>query len=485
MEKDILVLTATLGMRKSLWRTIDSVRRVGGERVRHVVIAPLSLICDLREQYPDTEFVEEPEDSKGIYAALNFGFQKYGNEYRYITYLNDDDFWLDDFKEIIDETTDGSRDIIYGKTRFVNRYGVKIDSQTCSGRFEDFTKLLQCGIILMTQQAAILRTKTFFDNGGFDESYKLCADTKLWALLSRKNVKHKYIGKEVAAYTIDKGNQLSSDHKLQEDEHRRILGELALGKRRVSLASLRFRLSNITTYAKRMLGLKGYRHKPVTNRAAQAMIVLLPWRMRRYVLNKYLLYDLSPTSHIGLSFFYPKFLKMDDGARIGHLNVAINLDTVIMGKNCIISRSNWITGFPTGTDSPHFAHDKHRRSELIMGDESSITKNHHIDCTNTVEMGEFAAIGGYNSQILTHSVDMYECRQDSKPITIGKYSLVATRSIITGGAQLPAYSVLCAGAYLGKKLEQEWMMYGGVPAKPIKEIPKSAKRFSRKQGYIY
>ncbi|MBP5478636.1 MAG: acyltransferase [Bacteroidaceae bacterium] len=212
--------------------------------------------------------------------------------------------------------------------------------------------------------------------------------------------------------------------------------------------------------------------------------VLLPWKFRRYVLNKYFLYNIAPTARIGLSFIYPKHLTMGEGATIGHLNVAINLDCIIMGKNCIISRSNWITGYPTDTDSPHFAHDKERRSELIMGDESSITKKHHIDCTNSVFLGEFAAIGGYDTQILTHSVDMMECRQDSHPIIIGKYSLVATRSIITGGAQLPAFSVLCAGAYLGKHYEEEWKMYAGVPARPIKDIPREAKRFHRTQGYI-
>jgi acetyltransferase-like isoleucine patch superfamily enzyme len=79
---------------------------------------------------------------------------------------------------------------------------------------------------------------------------------------------------------------------------------------------------------------------------------------------------------------------------------------------------------------------------------------------------------------------MMECRQDSHPIIIGKYSLVATRSIITGGAQLPAFSVLCAGAYLGKHYEEEWKMYAGVPARPIKDIPREAKRFHRTQGYI-
>ncbi|MCR5312408.1 MAG: glycosyltransferase [Bacteroidaceae bacterium] len=483
MTKDILVLTATLGNRKSLKYAVESVKHIGKDRVHHVIITPESQLAKISSIYPDIECIAEPENCLGIYGALNYGFKKYGKDYKYFTFINDDDFWLDDFSKLINLACSEDYDVIYGKTRYVNINRIKIDSQACSSRLQDFIPLLKSGIVLMTQQAALIKNELFYKIGGFDESYKLVADTKLWALASMMNIKSKYINIEAAAYTINKGHQLSSDHDLQKSEHKRLLDEIGAHSR--FGAALCFRLTNIPLYLSRILRFKGYIRKPATGRIKQAITAILPWPLQRYILNKYFLFDIAPTAHIGLSFIYPKFLRMAEGASIGHFNVAINLDSIEMGKNCIIGRSNWITGFPTGTDSRHFAHDKNRCSELIMGDESSITKSHHIDCTNTVSIGEFAAIGGYNTQILTHSVDMYECRQDSHPITIGKYSLVATRSIITGGAKLPNYSVLCAGAYLGKHYEQEWMMYGGVPAKPIKEIPKTAKRFSRTSGYIY
>lgn len=37
---------------------------------------------------------------------------------------------------------------------------------------------------------------------------------------------------------------------------------------------------------------------------------------------------------------------MEEGAQIGHLNVAIHLEQIQMGKDTIISQQNWITGFP-------------------------------------------------------------------------------------------------------------------------------------------
>ncbi|MGN1256151.1 MAG: acyltransferase, partial [Bacteroidaceae bacterium] len=182
---------------------------------------------------------------------------------------------------------------------------------------------------------------------------------------------------------------------------------------------------------------------------------------------------------------YPKYLKLDEGASIGHFTVAVNLDRMVLGKNVHIGRSNWITGFPTQTESKHFAHDEARRSELIIDDESAITKHHHIDCTNSIHIGHHVTIAGYYSQLLTHSIDVYAGRQDSHPISIGDYCFVSTGVKILGGATLPEHSVLAAGAVLNKPMEESYSLYGGVPAKRIKGIPKEAKYMNREKGFVY
>lgn len=215
------------------------------------------------------------------------------------------------------------------------------------------------------------------------------------------------------------------------------------------------------------------------------IVIFLPWKIKRFLLVHVWKYEIHPTARIGLSYIFPKKLIMEEGAWIGMFNVAIHLDKIHMYKNSTIGRSNWITGFHTGTGARYFAHDKERRSELIIGKETAITKNHHFDCTNRIMIGDFVTIAGYRSQFLTHSVDVYKNRQDSHPIIIGDYCFVSTSVVILGGATLPAYSVLAAGAVLGKKYEQEWIAYGGVPARPIKEIPRNALYFSRKERHVY
>lgn len=217
----------------------------------------------------------------------------------------------------------------------------------------------------------------------------------------------------------------------------------------------------------------------------KVILLFLPWKLKRVAMEKLFKYSLHPTARIGLSWVYPRKLVMESGATIGHFNVGVHLDLIRMGGQSSIARKNWITGFPTGSDSKHFAHQGDRRSELLLGDHSAITKNHHIDCTSSVMIGRFVTVGGYFSQILTHAVDLIESRQDSSPIEIGDYSFVGTNVVILGGAVLPARSMLGAKSLLNKAYDEEWMLYGGVPAKPLKEMPKDAAYFRRHEGFVY
>jgi len=57
-----------------------------------------------------------------------------------------------------------------------------------------------------------------------------------------------------------------------------------------------------------------------------------------------------------------------------------------------------------------------------------------------------------------------------KGVTIEKGCWVAGNCTIVGGARLPRYSILAAGAVLNKKMEEEKCIYGGVPAKKIGEV---------------
>jgi acetyltransferase-like isoleucine patch superfamily enzyme len=213
-------------------------------------------------------------------------------------------------------------------------------------------------------------------------------------------------------------------------------------------------------------------------------IVLLPWPLKRKILHLMFGYRLAPTAHIGLAWVYPRHLCMEAGSRIDHFTVAVNIDSLYLGVNAFIGRSNWITGFPTGTGSPHFAHQPERRADLHLGEYASITKSHHIDCTNTISIGSFATVAGYCSQLLTHSIDLRNNRQHSEPISIGAYCFVGSNCIMLGGSVLPDHSVLGALSLLGHPQTKPWSLYAGHPASWRKAIDKDCAYFSRNDGFV-
>lgn len=215
----------------------------------------------------------------------------------------------------------------------------------------------------------------------------------------------------------------------------------------------------------------------------KVLICFLPWKLRRIVLTRCFGYKIAKSAHIGLSFIYPKYLEMHEGSCIGHLNVAVHLEELILGQNSTIGRQNWITGFPK-ENKKHFVKNVSRRASLIVGKESAITKQHHLDCTDFISIGDYTTIAGYRSTFLTHAIDVYENIQSCHPIVIGDYCFVSTDVRILGGSKLPNRSILGAGAVLNKQFEEEYALYAGVPAEKKKTIANTARYFFREKGFV-
>ena len=252
MKAKILVITPTLGNRDSLSKTIESVRNIGGDLVKHIIVTPNSQISNIKNKYNNIECLPELEGKKGIYTALNHAFNTYGKDYEYLTFINDDDYWLPDFKLLINAIEEGY-DFVYGKVKYIleNKKGV-IKPMACSNQFKDFIPLLHHNIILFTQQSTLIKSNLFFEVGGFSEDFKLVSDTKFWADLSLLNIRFKYIPKPCAAYIHQEGKL--SNKELQIQEHYRMLDQMpkiSLLKR--CFAILKFRLINCPVYISRYL----------------------------------------------------------------------------------------------------------------------------------------------------------------------------------------------------------------------------------------
>ena len=213
--------------------------------------------------------------------------------------------------------------------------------------------------------------------------------------------------------------------------------------------------------------------------------LLLPWGMRRSFLEKQFGYSIHPDSRIGLAWILPRRLIMEEGSRIGHFTLCKNIDLLHLGAHAVVGQLNWITGFPSGSASRHFAHQPDRRPELIIERHAGISSRHLIDCTARIRIGAFATIGGFRSQLLTHTIDFEHSRQTAEPIEIGEYSFTGTNSVMLGGSVLPHHSVLGAQSLLNKKWEEPYRLYAGVPAKPLKELSPELEYFRRTEGFVW
>jgi len=253
--QDTLIVTATLGNRKTLERTIKSVKQIGGLRVKHVIIAPEGVCAELRLMYSTIEIIPEPQSCRGIYGALNYALKRYAKDYNYLSYINDDDFWLPAFNNLftpLDQNSD--IDVVYGRVNFVDEIGGIIGEQTSSPRYKAFGTLLKYKVVLFTQQATLMRSDLFLKLKGFDESFKLVADSNFWLEAVKQNSKFYYYNKVCAAYTIQ-ANQLSANKDLQRNEHTILLSKVeSKGNFNLIFEYTIFRLFNSRIYFNRILG---------------------------------------------------------------------------------------------------------------------------------------------------------------------------------------------------------------------------------------
>lgn len=149
---------------------------------------------------------------------------------------------------------------------------------------------------------------------------------------------------------------------------------------------------------------------------------------------------------------------MDPGASINRGNAIKGMREVRLGTGSSIGRTNLIS-----------AHGAYRRlaegARLVLGERAYITSRHELDCSGSLILGDFAALAGFRSQVLSHSIDLARNAQTAYPVRIGARSFVGARALLLGGSSLPPRSVLAAGSVLSASTREESGLWAGVPAR--------------------
>lgn len=211
--------------------------------------------------------------------------------------------------------------------------------------------------------------------------------------------------------------------------------------------------------------------------------MFFPWGVRRRLLQWRFGFCVHPSARIGKSIILARHLRMGPKSRIHHGVICKSIDSLEMGEDSGIANFTFITGYPT-KGCKMFKHVPDRRCELILGRSAGITSRHFVDCNGGVYIGDFTTVAGIRTQILTHSIDVYNNRQDAKPIRIGKYCFVGTGCIFLPGSALPDYSVLGAGSVLTKAYTEGCCVYAGSPAKGVKILNRAAVPYFRRVNHF-
>lgn len=210
---------------------------------------------------------------------------------------------------------------------------------------------------------------------------------------------------------------------------------------------------------------------------------LLPGRMKRSLYRRLLHYEISDSARIGFSFITADHLSMSGGSSIGHFNVIRRCEAVRLDDHAAIGSLNWIGGHPKGDDG-HYVDETDRHPILHLERHASITTRHLVDCTGGITIGKFATVAGFRSQLLTHSIELARNKQTASHITVGAYAFVSTSVVLLPGSAVPPYAILAAGSVLTKPFEERYCLYGGQPARKLKELPHDMLYFSREKGFV-
>ncbi len=241
-SSDLLVVTPTLGRSPWLPEAVEDVTRLGSHlRVRHVLVAPPAVVPGLRERWPKVLVVAETAGG-GLYSALNTGVAA-GGDWRWFTYLNDDDRLFPEVAEAV--RRGGGRDVVFGDVNYIDEGGRIIARMPVCRCEADIPDLLVRGLAAFTQQGALVGRPLWDRLGGFDPSLRFVGDHEFWLRAAMGSASFVRLPGVVAAFRIH-ASQLSGDADAVEAELRAVLGRggacaTSRGRRG---ALLRFRMAN-------------------------------------------------------------------------------------------------------------------------------------------------------------------------------------------------------------------------------------------------
>lgn len=235
------------------------------------------------------KYLEDPrvsfftQENKGPAAARNHGISR--AKYRYIAFLDDDDFYEPQMIEKMHDTITSQKNqnvgMIYCRTRHINKEGVILKTPLFSGKLPIYEALFY-GNVLSTP--SLLIDKIVFDTvGTFHEHLRYAEDYELWFRISKQFKVHPLDELLVNIRVHD--TQLSNDPKKMELFHSLVLHQaIETASPRLKSMSDSFLYLFYLSYMKLYLGMRYFKDfRRMLLSAKEYGPISLKWRCKYWI----------------------------------------------------------------------------------------------------------------------------------------------------------------------------------------------------------
>lgn len=201
------------------------------------------------------------------------------------------------------------------------------------------------------------------------------------------------------------------------------------------------------------------------------MLMVLPSRIKIEIL-RMLGHKVSRQCHIGMSWLDARSIHLEDGARIGLLNVFKGIKNLELGRGAGIGRLNQFTASQAGVEGLGEGAGTVRLAEGAV-----ITMRHYFDCSALIEIGDKSLVAGIGTIFFTHQKGI-KALYEAKPIRLGPRVYLGAACIVLPGARIAGHAYVASGSLVGGRLDQEYAVYSSPRAQVVKELQPDAAYFS-------
>ncbi len=214
-------------------------------------------------------------------------------------------------------------------------------------------------------------------------------------------------------------------------------------------------------------------------RIIETLIWLMPATSLKNALLRRFGHEIAASARIGPNLVVG-VAKAEIGADtvIGPFNTIKGLSLFVLGEASGIGSWNWISAHPA-----YQAVDP-RAGTLALGYGARIESRSYIDCSGTIQIGAYSAVGGQRCILQSHEPNVRKMIQTVGRIEIGHHTTVGSSVMILAGAVVPEKSILAANSTMtGKPLpDPKPGVYGGTPVRFL--APLSGDWFEREQIHM-